>query len=76
MCLNSRLELMDPQRWSRIESLYHAAVAKTPDERGDYLAIECARIRPAPRGGIAAQRRGEPLRRMGPYEIVGLLGLP
>ena len=33
---------MDAQRWARIESLYHAAMAKAPGERGDYLAEACA----------------------------------
>jgi hypothetical protein len=32
---------MDPRRWARIESLYHAALAKAPRERGDYLASAC-----------------------------------
>jgi hypothetical protein len=33
---------MDPRRWARIESLYHAALAKTPDERPRYLVAVCA----------------------------------
>ena len=33
---------MDPQRWAKIESLYHAALAKGPVERPDYLAAACA----------------------------------
>jgi len=33
---------MDPQRWARIESLYHAALAKAPGERREYLAVACA----------------------------------
>ena len=36
-------ENMDPQRWARIESLYHAALAKAPGEREDYLAAACPR---------------------------------
>ena len=32
---------MDPQRWARIESLYHAALEKDPGERSGYLAQEC-----------------------------------
>jgi serine/threonine protein kinase len=34
--------LMDPQRWSRIESLYHAALAKDRGERSAYLDKACA----------------------------------
>jgi serine/threonine protein kinase/Tol biopolymer transport system component len=33
---------MDPQRWVKIESLYHAALARKPAERPDYLAAACA----------------------------------
>ena len=33
---------MDPHRWARIESLYHAALAKEPAERPHYLAAACA----------------------------------
>ena len=33
---------MDPQRWVKIESLYHAALARDPAERQDYLAAACA----------------------------------
>jgi tetratricopeptide (TPR) repeat protein len=33
---------MDAQRWAVIESLYHAALAKEPDERSSYLAAACA----------------------------------
>jgi serine/threonine protein kinase len=33
---------MDPQRWARIESLYHAALEKEPNERSGYLAHACA----------------------------------
>ena len=33
---------MDPQRWVKIESLYHAALAREPAERPDYLAAACA----------------------------------
>jgi WD40 repeat protein/tRNA A-37 threonylcarbamoyl transferase component Bud32 len=32
---------MDPQRWTRIESLYHAALEKEPSERSSYLAEAC-----------------------------------
>jgi serine/threonine protein kinase len=32
---------MDPQRWARIESLYHAAREKGPGEREGYLAEAC-----------------------------------
>ena len=33
---------MDPQRWERIESLYHAAIEKEPRERSEYLTHACA----------------------------------
>ena len=33
---------MEPQRWAKIESLYHAALAKDRDERSAYLAEACA----------------------------------
>jgi hypothetical protein len=32
---------MTPERWMRIEELYHAARARPPDERGAYLAEAC-----------------------------------
>jgi serine/threonine protein kinase/Tol biopolymer transport system component len=32
---------MDPQRWARIESLYHTALSKQPHERSEYLADAC-----------------------------------
>ena len=32
---------MNPQRWARIESLYHAALEKGPEERAGYLAEAC-----------------------------------
>ena len=66
---------MDPQRWSRIESLYHSALAKSPDERGHYLAVECEH-EPDLRREVESLLKGadEPLNRIGPYEIIGLLG--
>jgi len=33
---------VDPQRWLKIESLYHAALAKEPGERVEYLAAACS----------------------------------
>jgi serine/threonine protein kinase/Tol biopolymer transport system component len=35
-------KLMDPQRWTKIESLYHAALTKEPGERSAYLDTACA----------------------------------
>jgi hypothetical protein len=32
---------MDPQRWEKIESLYHAALAMEPSERSVYLSDAC-----------------------------------
>ena len=66
---------MDRHRWSRIESLYHAAMAKTPDERVDYRAVECAH-EPDLRHEVESLLKGadKPLNRIGPYEIIGPLG--
>jgi tRNA A-37 threonylcarbamoyl transferase component Bud32 len=33
---------MDPQRWARMESLYHAALEKEPRERAEFLGHICA----------------------------------
>ena len=33
---------MDPQRWARIEALYHAALEKEPGECSGHIAYECA----------------------------------
>ena len=33
---------MDAKRWTVIDSLYHAALAKEPGERSSYLAAACA----------------------------------
>ena len=35
------LDRMTPERWTRIETLYHAASALSPDERGALLATAC-----------------------------------
>ena len=35
------LDRMMPERWKRIETLYHAASALSPDERGALLATAC-----------------------------------
>jgi hypothetical protein len=32
---------MDPQRWARIESLYHAALEKERSKRPAYFTTEC-----------------------------------
>src|ERR1700739_2910557 len=69
---------MDPQRWARIEFLYHAALAKAPADREDYLADACAH-EPEVRREVESLLKdaSEPLaigKRVGPYEIVGLLG--
>ena len=34
---------MTPERWKRIEELYHAALARPPAERAAFLAAACAR---------------------------------
>jgi serine/threonine protein kinase/WD40 repeat protein len=70
---------MDPQRWSRIESLYHAALAKAPGEREDYLAAACPRepdVRQEVISLLACADSGPVAvgKRVGPYEIIGLLG--
>ena len=33
---------MDAQRWAMIESVYHAVLAKNPEERSSYLNEACA----------------------------------
>ena len=66
---------MDPQRWAKIESLYHAALAKAPAERADYLAGACPHQADLRREVESLLKEAdEPLKRIGPYEIVGLLG--
>ena len=73
---------MDPQRWARIESLYHAALAKTPDERPRYLAAVCAEDPEIQReveslldcADAEAANPPGPGQHLGSYEIVGLLG--
>jgi len=69
---------MDAQRWARIESLYHAALAKVPGKRGAYLAGAC-QDEPELRREVESLLldASEPVavgRRLGPYEILGLLG--
>lgn len=32
---------MSPTRWHRVEALYHAALERTPDARGDFLSEAC-----------------------------------
>jgi Tol biopolymer transport system component/predicted Ser/Thr protein kinase len=70
---------MDPQRWARIESLYHAALAKVPAERKDYLAVACPH-EPEVRREVESLLKGADSglvtvgTHIGPYEILGLLG--
>jgi eukaryotic-like serine/threonine-protein kinase len=71
---------MDPQRWSRIESLYHAALAKAPGEREDYLAAACSQESDVWRevASLLACADSGPVtagKRVGSYEILGLLGV-
>jgi hypothetical protein len=33
---------MDPQRWTRIEEVYHAAVVRAPAQRAAFLEAVCA----------------------------------
>src|SRR5215467_10168965 len=80
---------MDPQRWTRTESLYHAALAKEPGERPDYLAAACAGDSALRREvesllGLADAKLGSPVAadgqrwapgvRLGNYEILAPLG--
>jgi eukaryotic-like serine/threonine-protein kinase len=70
---------MDPERWARIESLYHAALAKAPGEREDYLAAACPRESDVWREVVsllacADSGPGTVGKRVGSYEILGLLG--
>ena len=79
---------MDPQRWAKIESLYHTALAKDRGERSAYLAAECAQD-PELRGEVESLlgcadaelvspvADGHHLRpgiQLGSYEIVAPLG--
>jgi serine/threonine protein kinase len=79
---------MDPHRWARIESLYHAALAKEPAERPHYLAVACAQepelqhevesllgcVDIALVSPVATARAWSPGFHIGPYEILGQLG--
>src|SRR5580698_1822616 len=79
---------MDPQRWVKIESLYHAALARNPAERPDYLAAACAQepelrrevesllgaANADLRSPLSADRNWLPGFRLGAYEILAPLG--
>jgi serine/threonine protein kinase len=79
---------MDPQRWARIESLYHAALDRNPAERPDYLAAACAQepelrrevesllgtANADLRSPLSADRNWLPGFRLGAYEILAPLG--
>src|SRR6516165_4889044 len=79
---------MDPERWARIESLYHAALAREPGDRQEYLAAACEREPDLRRevesrmGGaqteltspVATQERWPPGFTLGSYEILTPLG--
>src|SRR5580698_1846799 len=79
---------MDPQRWARIESLYHAALARDPGERPDYLAAACAQepelrreveslldaANADLRSPLPADRKWLPGFRLGAYEILAPSG--
>jgi serine/threonine protein kinase len=79
---------MEPQRWARIESLYHAALAKAPGERPDYIAAACAAEPDLRRevesllgfanaelpSPVGRSRLWSPGERLGSYEIVSMLG--
>jgi hypothetical protein len=71
-----------PERWRRIESLYHAAAEREPDQRAAFLAAACdgdeslrgevelLLTQPMP---STALLRGAAGRRIGSYELRGLL---
>jgi serine/threonine protein kinase/Tol biopolymer transport system component len=79
---------MDPQRWVKIESLYHAALAKDPGDRPDYLAAACAQepelrrevesllgaANADLRSPLTGDRNWLPGFRLGAYEILAPLG--
>jgi eukaryotic-like serine/threonine-protein kinase len=79
---------MDPQRWARIESLYHAALARDPGDRPDYLAAACAQepelrrevesllgaANADLRSPLIADRKWLPGFWLGAYEILAPLG--
>lgn len=79
---------MDPHRWARIESLYHAALTKEPAERPRYLAAACAQdpglqhevesllgcIDIPLVSPVATARAWSPGSHVGAYRILGQLG--
>ena len=79
---------MDPQRWVKIESLYHAALARDPGDRLDYLAAACAQepelrrevesllgaANVDLRSPLTGDRKWLPGLRLGAYEILAPLG--
>src|SRR3954462_11347458 len=76
---------MDPNRWTRIEELYHSALERPPDERAVYLLNACpdSELRREVEALLAQPAEGVLDRpsahliggaRLGPYEIVGCIG--
>src|SRR6202789_3055054 len=79
---------MDPQRWARIESLYHAALDRSPAERPGYLAAICAQepdlrrevesllgaANADLRSPLTGDRNWLPGFRLGAYEVLAPLG--
>ena len=90
---------MEPERWRRINELFHAALSHDAGDRGAFLRTECegddslrAEVlellgahdepsvvdRPAVEAdpGLLPSEEDDPLigRRLGPYEVTGLLG--
>src|SRR5215469_5917269 len=80
---------MDPHRWTKIESLYHAALERQPDQRSAYLAEACTGDSGLRRevesllgcagaelkSPVATSERWSSGFRLGSYEIVAPLGV-
>lgn len=85
--LRMKLE-MTPQRWERIEQLFHSAAERTAEERAAYLEVACAGdaelrrevesllAHDGAKGLLESHSRGRTLvgQQIGSYQVVSLLG--
>ena len=62
---------MEPGRWARITEIYHATIARPPEERASFVGQEChgdeslrkqveAMVKSHERSGILSSRRPSP----------------
>jgi eukaryotic-like serine/threonine-protein kinase len=68
---------MTDDRWQRVKALFQAAVEKSPAERAAFLAAEVGdddQLRGEVESLLAADTGEEAARRIGPYEIIALIG--